>query len=281
MKMNWTKLKQIVLDHPYFDINGTALTSAEADMLLKSSTNDASAFMKRVLNDLEANSDPLRLSLYTERIAAQFANRVYALQVKRKMRPIIRRVGIVATVILVLLGFSLFTNKGKALASSIYQTVIEIIDGVFQSQQQGSTISEIDFSELPLSFDNVDDAESWLGLPIAYIQAEKAELESINVISVEDASLLIRSKYSYSNDASILVEQKYRTVSESSGTATSIEDGTFGEFETTEGTEYYIGAMEDGTAFARTFTDNSEIFISSFEMSQNTLVELLKFITIS
>jgi len=269
------------LDHPYFDINGTALTNAEAEMLLKASTNDASAFMKRVLNDLETNSDPLRLSLYIERIAAQFTNKEYASKARRKMRPIIRRIGIVATVILALLGLSLFTNKGRALANSVYQTVIEIIDGAFQSQQQGSTIPEIDFSELPLSFDNVDDAESWLGLPIAYIQAEKADIESINVISVEDASLLIRSKYSYINDASILVEQKYRTANESSGTATSIEDGTFLKFETTDGTEYYIGTMEDGTVFARTFTDSSEIFISSSEISQNTLIELLTFSIIS
>jgi len=95
------------------------------------------------------------------------------------------------------------------------------------------------------------------------------------------ADQLIRSRYGYANDTSILVEQKYRTASESSGTATSIEDGTFLELETTDGTEYYIGTMEDGTAFARTFTDSSEIFISSSEISQDALIELLTFIIIS
>lgn len=219
MRVNWRKFERILLDHPYFD-RLTVLSNAEASFIMQGINIDAKAFMQGVYADLEAGSDPLDLESSIDRIAAQFQRKAHKRQ--HAFRPCCNtRIMIAFMLIAAITVFLTLTKPGVALANTIYQAIVEIVDGVFRSKQQGLYVPTIDLDKLPISFDTVKEAEKALEVSIAHFDDKDVSLSSINVVNAEDAAIVVRSRYVYGGDIPILVEQTYGVDGSLSGTATS------------------------------------------------------------
>lgn len=279
MRVNWRKFERILLDHPYFDRLGTVLSNAEASFIMQGINIDAKAFMQGVYADLEAGSDPLDLESSIDRIAAQFQRKAHKRQ-HASAHVVIRRIAIAFMLIAAITVFLTLTKPGVALANTIYQAIVEIVDGVFRAKQQGLYVPTIDLDKLPISFDTVKEAEKALEVSIAHFDDKDVSLSSINVVNAEDAAIVVRSRYVYGGDIPILVEQTYGVDGSLSGTATSATTSTIDEYNLSDDIACFIGTMDDGTLYARILRENCEIIILEDKLSKEDFLLLLNLLIV-
>ena len=189
-------------------------------------------------------------------------------------KPWYRKIGFVLPVTLALLicCFLAFTTTGKALAESIYQTVIRWFDHSV-SIQHGSEIASEEPSNIATHYyDSLSDVQSLLNVSIA--QNHQAVLcEQILVTQIEGVSSVIKSTYLSDSHQIVITQTNFMGDTRWSSNL-QYDDGTAVN-ETADGVQF-VGYVLDNHGFVIAYTEKTSIQIDSEDIDYDRFVSFIK-----
>lgn len=188
-------------------------------------------------------------------------------------RPLYRRFGFVVPVTIVLLASCLlaFTTPGKALAASVYRTVVQWFDHSVDIQYgPGTTQTEYQNNELQY-YDSLDEIRSQLHKQLA----ENTQSVLWNQIELEqhDATTIVTATYKLNSDEFVIIQTNAK------GETTWNSGLQFGKGETldiTVGGVQYVGYVLNGHGYAIAYIDEMSIQIISDNIDYDRFVAFLK-----
>jgi len=262
-KVEWSRMKKVAFDHPFFDRKAHVLTEREAERILRKHMIPNGAEVLRRAR-IECN--------LPDSIPTQKGDEVR----HKAINPRTYRGLVALAAILILVGFFMFTKVGTALAHAAYEIIVQILDGTLVSRNNKipDEVDPIDFSSLPSEFTSLEDVAQATGRPIL-IPDDESTLVSFSTVVLGSEMIVFNSTY-------ISGEGKQYTLVQTIHNDDSLWSGAIdlsGELETIilpVGITVYIGQMEDGAVFAQAYSSGLDLNISSIDLTLQEMRDLVE-----
>lgn len=92
-----------------------------------------------------------------------------------------------------------FTESGRAFAQEAYAIITNWVNGVFSIRQEvhnGESVMPLNYSELPETFESIEDAAEFLQRPVAVIESDLATIVDIQAFKADGISITLQTTYS-------------------------------------------------------------------------------------
>lgn len=178
----------------------------------------------------------------------------------------------------VLLALYLFaaTETGKAMAESIYNAIVEMLNGSLVAHNVNSSDSKtvsIDFASLPSEFISLNDVAVATGRAII-VPDDNSILLSFSVHILGNEQLVVRSKYQTEDNHQFTISQSLYNSEALWSSAASMDESKSDRISIKVADQAYISTMEDGTVYVEAFGNGFNMMISSLSLSFDELAEL-------
>ena len=193
----------------------------------------------------------------------------------KKSRKRFFAVAVPVTLALVL--FFTVTTPGKALAETMFRTVGQLFDGamVIRHDDSSSQIVQEDTSTLGTdTFSSIEQAAAYVDNPLAYINDNHVKINQIVVQDLEGVAIIL-TYYKYDDKNSLILQQqvfKDRTAR----TASTPVESDFSEYSILNDYKLFYTNTLEGNLIAVAEWDNTQIQISSDNMSENDFINLFQ-----
>lgn len=255
----WYRTRRLAKAHPFFSSKGQLLSLQSAKAMLRGrDIPDGSAVILRARAELGM---PCREPAAPSPAVASG-------------RP---RRGL-ACAFAVLLALCLFaaTDTGKAMAESIYNAIVEVLNDSLVAHNVNSSDSKavsIDFASLPSEFISLNDVADATGRAII-VPDDGSILLSFSVHILGNEQLVVRSKYQTEDNRQFTISQSLYNSEALWSSATSANESKADRISIKVADQAYISTMEDGTVYVEAFDDGFNMMISSASLSLDELAEL-------
>ena len=270
-KLTWIekrRINKIAFDHPYFDIHGTTLTNKEVDSIIKTASDKKTG--KEVVTEAYLKAG-IPLPEYTEKESFSFVERLIEVFTMRTLKKSI----VIAIASILLVVFFAFTPAGHAVAETIYQIIVDIIDGAIHAHNEPAdpVPSDYDFTTLPSDIDNPYDLAKKMNYPV--IISSRDEVISFSMEIESKYSITLLTEYCTPDGHEYSLLQEIYSSSTLWGSASS--SGDVRELNTGFGLHVYI-VSDDFSSSILGYEDNYSIDIAvsgSFEIAEEIIQTLV------
>lgn len=171
-----------------------------------------------------------------------------------------------------------FTESGRAFAQEAYAIITNWVNGVFSIRQEvhnGESVMPLNYSELPETFESIEDAAEFLQRPVAVIESDLATIVDIQAFKADGISITLQTTYSLQNGNTVIVWQDcFDPTVQSSESATPANKPPE-KYTLENGINIYYGEDGFGEAYAQVVYPYGYVFISGSDLNLETLQKLL------
>lgn len=188
-----------------------------------------------------------------------------------------RFVAIAVPITLALVFFFAITNPGQALAETMFRTVGQLFNGslVIQHDDSGQQIVQEESASMDSgNFTSIEQAAAYANNPLVYIRNEKVKIDQIIVQDLEGICVIL-TYYNFDDQYSFILQQqvfKDRTAN----TASTPVESNFTEYIILNNNKLYFSNTLEGNLIAIGEWDNTQIQISSDDMSVDDFIGLFQ-----
>lgn len=170
------------------------------------------------------------------------------------------------------------TAPGRAFAQEAYAVIANWINGVFSIRQgvhSEESVMPLNYSELPETFESIEDAAEFLQRPVAVIESDLATIVDIQAFKADGISITLQTTYSLQNGNTVIVWQDcFDPTVQSSESATPANKPPE-KYTLENGINIYYGEDGFGEAYAQVVYPYGYVFISGSDLNLETLQKLL------
>ena len=171
-----------------------------------------------------------------------------------------------------------FTESGRAFAQEAYAVIANWINGVFSIRQgvhSEESVMPLNYSELPETFESIEDAAEFLQRPVVVIEGDLTSMVDIQTFKEDGAFITLQTTYSLQNGNTVIVWQDcYDSTVQSSESATPANKPPE-KYTLENGINIYYGEDGFGEVYAQTVIPHGNVFISGSNLDLETLQKLL------
>ena len=257
------KLKKYFLQHP------------EKLESLREEVQQFSNHMDRIIKDEDIPSFDDFLDRH-KNIAPYFdkSQQKHQLKSGSKYKPLYKRFGIVipTTIALILCVFMVFTPVGKALADSIYKTIVHWFDDSVNIHHGLNDASEENQNSVAEYYSTIEDIQSKLNTSITY--NNQAELYEEIEVAKDDFSTKIKSTYLF-NSQQIIVTQAIFEIETEWDSNIQFNDGKPID-EALDDNTRFIGYVQDGFGYVIAYINNMKIEIYAENIEYDHFISFIR-----
>lgn len=170
------------------------------------------------------------------------------------------------------------TAPGRAFAQEAYAVIANWINGVFSIRQgvhSEESVMPLNYSELPETFESIEDAAEFLQRPVVVIEGDLTSMVDIQTFKEDGAFITLQTTYSLQNGNTVIVWQDcYDPTVQSSESATPANKPPE-KYTLENGINIYYGEDGFGEVYAQTVIPHGNVFISGSNLDLETLQKLL------
>lgn len=272
-KLTWIekyRINKIAFDHPYFDMPGTTLSDKEVDQVIRTAPSKKTG--KEIIAEAYVKADiPL-----TEQVTEDHSSLSGRILEIFTMRTLKKAVAITLACISLVIFFA-FTSIGRSVAETVYQIIVDIIDGAIYAHNEpdDSESSTYDFTTLPSGIDNPYDLAKRLDYPI--IISNKDEMVSFTMEIESKHTILLFTEYRAPTGVVYTLLQEIYSSNTLWGSTSS--SGDVRELDTSFGLHLYV-VSDNSSSSILGYTENYSLDIA-VEGSFETVEEIVKALDIA